>query len=78
MKMELIEALEFLQASAQQRGTKQGLKIYELAIDQLNSAASAPEVSEIHSRLKGALMGIETHGSYTSAEYEVVRKILDA
>lgn len=76
MKKELVQSLESLQASALQRGTKQGLKIYEMAILQLEGAKSSVEILEIHARLKEALLGIDTHGSFTPAEYEIVRAIL--
>jgi hypothetical protein len=77
MKNQIIQCLIALQTSATEKGTRQGLRIYEAAIAQLNAATSEPEISEIHARLKDALISIDTHGTYSTDDYRIVKKILD-
>jgi hypothetical protein len=77
VKEKLIDEVEALRNLVIQRTSKQGLKIYEIALAQLRNAQSAGELKDIHGRLKDALMGIDTHGSFTQGEYEIVKRILE-
>jgi hypothetical protein len=76
MKKLIIEYVQVLLLSAKRRKSFQGVKVYEMAIDQLQVADSDIAVLEILSRLKAALIGIETHGFFPPDEYEVVKKVL--
>ena len=76
MKTLLIGYIEALLFAANNRNTSQGVKIYELALDQLESADSDKAVLEILSRLKESLIGMDTHGYFPPSEYDLVKKIL--
>lgn len=67
--------IQTLLVSAQNRKTNQGIKIYKLALEQLNMAESDGEVLDVLSRLKAALKGIESHGFFTFNESKVVAEI---
>jgi hypothetical protein len=71
----LIQYIEALLIAAQSRKTSQGVKIYEMALDQLRAADSDSTVLDVLSRLKAALQGIETHGFFPADEYRIVEKI---
>lgn len=76
MKNLIIDYVSALLFAAKDRKTSQGVKIYEMALDQLKAANTDADVLEILSRLKAALVGIETHGVFTPVEYDIVKKIL--
>lgn len=76
MKNLIIDYVRALLAAAKNRKTSQGVKIYEMALDQLKAANTDADVLEILSRLKAALTGIETHGVFPPVEYDIVKKIL--
>ena len=76
MKNTVMECVEALLDAAKQRNTSQGVKIYEIALNQLQAADSDSSVQEILSRLKETLKGIDSHGYYPPKEYELVKKIL--
>lgn len=71
----LTQYIEALLIAAQSRNMSQGVKIYEMALDQLRAADSDSAVLEVLSRLKAALGGMETHGFFPADEYRVVEKI---
>lgn len=75
MKEILIQHIEALLIAAQKRKTTQGVKIYEMALDQLRTAVSDDAVMDVFLRLKAALQGIETHGFFPADEYRIVKKI---
>lgn len=77
MKNMLIKYVEALLIAAQKRKTSQGVKIYEMALEQLRIADSESSVMDVLSRLKAALQGIETHGFFPPDEYSIVEKIKD-
>lgn len=75
MKNILVQHVESLLTAAKNRKTSQGVKIYELALEQLRKAKTDSEVTDVLSRLKEALQGIETHGFFTVDEHRIVEKI---
>lgn len=74
-KNELLKSVRYLLDSARSRGTSQGVKVYEIALDQILNAESESDFNDILHRLNKALAGIEAHGGFTNAEYLVVRDI---
>ena len=70
-----MQDVEELLIAARSRKTSQGVKIYEIALDQLRAADSDSAVLDVLSRLKAALQGIETHGFFPANEYRIVEKI---
>ncbi len=75
MKNILIQYIEALLIAAQERKTTKGVKIYEMALEQLRAAESDSAVMDVLLRLKAALQGIETHGFFPADEYRIVEKI---
>jgi hypothetical protein len=71
----LIQFIEALLIAAQSRKTSQGVKIYEMALDQLRAANSDSAVLDVLSRHKAALQGIETRVFFLADEYRIVGKI---
>jgi hypothetical protein len=75
LKDVLIQHIEALLIAARNRQTSQGVKIYEMALDQLRAAESDSAVMDVLLRLKAALQGIETLGFFPADEYRIVEKI---
>lgn len=77
MDDKLVDELEALCGLTKQRVSTQGLKIYKIALAQLRDAQSIDEVRGVHSRLKEALIGIDSHGLFTPVEHQIVKRILE-
>jgi hypothetical protein len=72
----LILKLQVLIEYARARKTEQGVTVYEMAIEQLNTALDQAARLEILGRLKRTLQGIDAHGYFTSEEQSLVDSIL--
>jgi hypothetical protein len=76
MKNLVIDYVNALLKGARSRKTSQGVRVYEVIIDQLKAANTDQDVLDILARLKAVLIGIDTHGFFPPSEYDVVKKIL--
>jgi hypothetical protein len=74
-KNELSKCVGNLLKSANDRKTKQGVKIYEGALNKIALASSQDELSLLTKKLNHALVGIESHGELTPKEFEIVKII---
>ncbi|KUI98257.1 hypothetical protein [Vibrio sp. MEBiC08052] len=72
---ELEYNLDKLNELAASRNSKQGVKVYEGALDKLRKVKSTDEFNELLDKVLKALSGIEAHGFFTDEEYECVTNI---
>ena len=78
MNKQLIKALvEALLLSAENRGTNQGVLIFNKVLELLEQSNTHDESVEILCKLNKALVGIEAHGDLTDDEFTVVRQLRD-
>lgn len=71
----LLESVRCLLNSARSRGALQGVKVYEIAINEIEHANSEKELDDIWHRVNLALAGMEAYGEFTDSEYKIVCKI---
>lgn len=72
-KSKIASAVQSLLSLAQDRGTDQGVRVYNGVLKLLDSATTDEEIRVVLEKLNRALIGIEAHGHFTDEEFRVVQ-----